>query len=245
MSYPPDPNNPYGQQPQQPQQPGYGYPQQPPQQPPAQPYGYPQQGVPPQAPPQDPYGQQQQPGYGYPQQQPPQPAYGGYQADPYGNAGYGQAEYATWGSRFGAYLIDAVIIGLIPFILYIIAAAAFAGSVTTTYDSEGFPHTSTSGGAAGIAVVFYLLALALGVAGALYLSYKEGTTGQTPGKKMLNIRVVREADGQVLGFGMAFVRKLAYFLNSIACYIGWLWPLWDDKSQTFADKVCSTVVLKA
>jgi uncharacterized RDD family membrane protein YckC len=243
MSYPPDPNNPYGQQPQQPQQPGYGYPQQ---QPPAQPYGYPQQGVPPQAPPQDPYGQQQQPGYGYPQQQPPQPAYGaGYQADPYGNAGYGQAQYATWGSRFGAYLLDGLIVGLIPFILYIIAGVAFAGSVSTTYDSEGFPHTTTSGGAAGLAVVFYLLALAVGLAGALYVSYKEGTTGQSPGKKVLNIRVVREADGQVLGFGMAFVRKLAYFLNSIACYIGWLWPLWDDKSQTFADKVCSTVVLKA
>ncbi|MEE1784344.1 hypothetical protein PUR71_15760 [Streptomyces sp. SP17BM10] len=45
MSYPPDPNNPYGQ----PQQPGYGYPQQ---APPAAGYGYPQQAA--------------QPMYGYP-----------------------------------------------------------------------------------------------------------------------------------------------------------------------------------
>jgi uncharacterized RDD family membrane protein YckC len=25
--------------------------------------------------------------------------------------------------------------------------------------------------------------------------------------------------------------------------LGYLWPLWDDKRQTFADKICSTVVL--
>lgn len=61
----------------------------------------------------------------------------------------------------------------------------------------------------------------------------------------MGIRLLREADGRPLGFGMAFVRRLAHFLDSIACYIGWLWPLWDAKKQTFADKVCSSVVVKA
>jgi uncharacterized RDD family membrane protein YckC len=42
---------------------------------------------------------------------------------------------------------------------------------------------------------------------------------------------------------MAFVRDLAHFLDGIF-YIGYLWPLWDPKRQTFADKVCSTVVLE-
>jgi hypothetical protein len=26
-------------------------------------------------------------------------------------------------------------------------------------------------------------------------------------------------------------------------YLGYLWPLWDAKRQTFADEICSTVVL--
>ncbi|MFC1433162.1 RDD family protein [Streptacidiphilus sp. N1-3] len=241
MSYPPDPNNPYAQQPQQPpQQPGYGYPQQPPTQPQ---YGYPQQGVPQQ--PQDPYAQQ--PGYGYPQQPPaPQAGYGGYQTDPYGQqAGYGQGAYASWGARVGAYLLDGLIIGVVPIILYIIAGVAFASSVHTTTDAYGYPTTTTSGGAAGIAVIFYLLGAAVAFAGVLYVCYKEGTTGQSPGKKILNIRLVREADGQVLGFGMAFVRKLAHILDSITCYVGFLWPLWDDKAQTFADKVMNTVVVRS
>jgi uncharacterized RDD family membrane protein YckC len=253
MSYPPDPNNPYAKQPEQPQQPpqpGYGYPQQPPAQ---QPYGYPQQGgYPPQGAPQDPYAQQppqdpyaQQPpqGYGYPQQQggQQQPGYGGYQTDPYGG-GYGQGAYASWGARLGATVVDFLIFGLVPMILYLVGGAMVVSNTSTTTDAYGNSIPSTSG--LGAALIFYLLAVLLGIAGALFLTYQLGTTGQTIGKKVLNIRVVREADGQVLGFGMAFVRNIAHALDSFACYLGWLWPLWDAKSQTFADKVMNTVVVK-
>ncbi|MFC1417071.1 RDD family protein [Streptacidiphilus cavernicola] len=241
MSYPPDPNNPYAQQPPQQPQPGYGYPQQPPAQPQ---YGYPQQGVPPQAGPQDPYAQQPPQGYGYPQDGgvPQQPGYGGYQANPYGMAGYGQGAYASWGQRVGAFLIDAVIVGLIPFILYIIAVVALASSIHTTYDSNGYPITTTSGGGgSGIAIVVAWLIL---IAGTLVLCHREGTTGQTPGKKMLNISLVRESDGQFVGMGMSFVRRLAHFVDGAICWVGYLWPLWDAKGQTLADKIVSTVVVK-
>ena len=40
------------------------------------------------------------------------------------------------------------------------------------------------------------------------------------------------------------MRCLAHFVDSIACYVGWLWPLWDAKKQTFADKIMGTVVVK-
>jgi uncharacterized RDD family membrane protein YckC len=232
MSYPPDPNNPYGQPQQnpygqQPQQPGYGYPQQQPQDPAA--YGYPQQ------PPADPYAQQQ--AYGYPQQG----QYPGYPvgADPY--AGYVQNAYAGWGARVVATLIDGLIVGLVPMILYFVGIAMSAGS--TTYDPNTGTY-STSGGN-GFGVVLILLAALLGLAGSVWLAYQEGTTGQTIGKRSVNIRLVREADGQVLGFGPAFVRRLAHFLDSLFCDIGFLWPLWDAKKQTFADKIMNTVVVKS
>ena len=252
MSYPPDPNNPYSQ----PQQPNpYG--QQPPQQP--NPYGQP-----PQQP--GPYGQPQQPGYGYPQQQPPQPGYGYPQqppADAYPQnpgypqgAGYGQqppygydpyaagqmtSSYASWGARVGATLIDSLIIGLVPAILYGIGIAQIKPE-TCTMDPTTYQETCTGGGGGGSAV-FILLGALLALAGGLWLSYQQGTTGQTPGKKALNIRVVREADGQPTGFGLAVVRNIAHALDSLVCYVGFLWPLWDDKRQTFADKVMNTVVV--
>jgi uncharacterized RDD family membrane protein YckC len=55
---------------------------------------------------------------------------------------------------------------------------------------------------------------------------------------------VRAADGSYIGGGMAFVRELAHVLDGLPCYLGYLWPLWDDKRQTFSDKVCGTVVVR-
>jgi uncharacterized RDD family membrane protein YckC len=80
---------------------------------------------------------------------------------------------------------------------------------------------------------------------AIWQLIMEGRTGQTIGKKALGIRLVKEATGQPIGVGMAFVRRIAHFLDSLACYLGWLWPAWDAKRQTFADKVCGTIVIRS
>ncbi|MEW1659494.1 RDD family protein [Streptomyces sp. NPDC093707] len=256
-----DPNNPYGQPPQAPQGP-YG------QQPPVPPqggqpgYGYPQQGAP-----------QGQPQYGYPQQGqvPPQggqPGYGYAQqpASPYGQPGMPgmpgmPTGYASWGARLGALLIDGLIIGVVPVILYIIGIVMAAGSASSSVSSassaanscppgdyqcvsNAYDTASSSATPVGAIIVMGLAWLII-LGGWFFLVAKEGATGQTPGKKMLGIRVVKETTGQPMGFGMTFVRYLCRYLNSLLCWLGWLWPLWDDKSQTFADKIVGTVVVKA
>ena len=68
-----------------------------------------------------------------------------------------------------------------------------------------------------------------------------GRTGQSLGKRVLKIKLVSEATGQPIGALNAFVRDLLHILDGIG-YIGYLWPLWDDKCQTFADKLMKTVV---
>ncbi|HEY8478553.1 MAG TPA: RDD family protein [Spirillospora sp.] len=234
-----NPYDPYGQQPgygqqqpgygQPPGQPGYG-------QPPAQP-GYGQQPPPAQPgygqPPAQPgYGQQPppaQPGYGTPPPSSP-PAQPGYQEvhhhHYYGSSG----QLAEWGSRVGGSFIDGLIVGA-PFgVLYIV------GSVLSG---------SGSGGAAAIGVLFILVGLAAYVGCGLWVIYQEGTTGQSIGKRQMGIRLVSAQTGQPIGFGMAFLRKLAHCLDSFLCYIGYLWPLWDERKQTFADKVCNTIVVRA
>ncbi|MYV55285.1 RDD family protein [Streptomyces sp. SID3212] len=192
--------------------------------------------------PQNPYGQQPgqpgqpgqppQPGYGYPQQAPqgvPQQGYG-YPA-PGGPAPYaapqgpgygGMPELASWGSRVLGTLVDGLVL-LVPYII------VFAGA-------------AIGGGFGGFLRLIGLLAV---IAVAVWQLIQEGKTGQTIGKKALNIRLLREADGQPLGIGMAFVRRLAHFLDGVICYIGFLWPLWDSKNQTLADKVCSSLVIKS
>ena len=44
---------------------------------------------------------------------------------------------------------------------------------------------------------------------------------------------------------MAFLRDLAHFVDAVICYVGFLFPLWDSKRQTLADKIVSTVVVRS
>ena len=63
---------------------------------------------------------------------------------------------------------------------------------------------------------------------------------------MLNIRLVRSDDGQPVGGAVALLRDLAHLLDALPCIlfpIGFLFPLWDTKRQTFADKIMNTVVV--
>ncbi|HEX3824155.1 MAG TPA: RDD family protein [Mycobacteriales bacterium] len=85
-----------------------------------------------------------------------------------------------------------------------------------------------------------VVALILG----LIIAYLNGAQGQSPGKRVVGLRLVRESDGQLIGGGMGIVRAIAHILDTIACLVGWFWPLWDDKRQTFADKIIGTVVVK-
>jgi uncharacterized RDD family membrane protein YckC len=81
--------------------------------------------------------------------------------------------------------------------------------------------------------------------GALVLAWFNGAQGQSPGKRVVGLKCVRVADGQYIGGGMGIVRELLHILDTLACFLGWLWPLWDANKQTFADKICSTVVVRA
>ncbi|MEU9384859.1 RDD family protein [Streptomyces sp. NPDC048279] len=191
---------------------------------PNNPYGQqpqnPQQGQPGYGHPQQP-GYQQAPqgvppqqGYGYPQQQPGYPQQGGYG---YPQQGYGATPpYANWGQRFLGTLVDGLVF-LVPYILVLVGAKVKA--------------------------LLFIGFLAI-IAVAIWQLIQEGRTGQTVGKKALGIRLVKEETGQPIGVGMAFVRRIAHIVDGLPCYLGWLWPAWDAKRQTFADKICGTIVIR-
>ena len=72
---------------------------------------------------------------------------------------------------------------------------------------------------------------------------RQGRTGSSLGKQWVGIRVIREDYGQPLGGWLTFGRSLLHILDGLPCYLGYLWPLWDAKRQTFADKLVHSVVL--
>ena len=87
--------------------------------------------------------------------------------------------------------------------------------------------------------LFYLAALAFWLYNRCVLAGR----GQSLGKRAMKIKLVSEETGEPIGTLMAFVRDICHILDSLACYIGWLFPLWDAKRQTFADKIMRTVVV--
>ncbi len=221
---PPPDQNPYGQNP-------YGqnpYGNQPPQQPAA---------------PQQPYGQQPTQPYG---QQPGQP----YGAGTYPPAYAGGAiPYANWIRRVGAYLLDGLLTSVaeIPgFIVLVIGIIVGSSGLNTTTDAYGNSTTTGSFTGPGIAltVIGGILVFVGGFGFLIWNTFiKQGRTGYSIGKGVLGIKLIGEATGQPIGAGMAFVRQLCHILDGAACYLGFLWPLWDAKAQTFADKIVKTVVI--
>jgi len=77
-----------------------------------------------------------------------------------------------------------------------------------------------------------------------YFAYYEGTRGQTIGKQVMNIRVVK-TNGDEMTIGDGVVRSFIRLVSGIACGLGFFWALWDPERQTWHDKVANTYVVPA
>ena len=134
---------------------------------------------------------------------PQEPASGGGPSGP--RAGF-------W-RRFGATLIDGIILGAFYGLMYALLGANAAGLLNL------------------VASYTY------------YTLLEGGSSGQTIGKKVLNIRVIDFRAGGPLGYGRAFLRNLARILSSIPLLLGYFWMLWDSEKQTWHDKLSTSVVV--
>jgi len=198
---------------------------------PETPYGQPATPYPP-----DPYAQ-----HGYPPQgygQPPQT---------YGQA-YGQPavsptlalrnDYASWGKRVGAYLIDFAP-SLVGQLIFYIGYGVFISNVAQSASTG--TGTLSAAGVVPMLIGFVVLLGALGWQ--IYNRWiTAGKTGQSLGKRVLKIALVSEETAQPVGPLNAFLRDLVHILDGFA-YVGFLWPLWDERRQTFSDKIMKTAVV--
>jgi len=143
---------------------------------------------------------------------------------------------ASWGSRVGAALLDGAIVWLIAILA--IAVAAIPSTIIGT------------GGTPLWLLVSFLSAWAYYAA----TMVREGErNGQTLGKQLCNIRVVKE-DGTPVTAGFAVLRDFVVkgllfgFIGGSFFFpwlLNYLWPLWDDKNQALHDKMLASYVVKA
>ncbi len=84
--------------------------------------------------------------------------------------------------------------------------------------------------------------LGLGWSG-LYFTFLTGFfRGRTPGKRLLNIRIMR-LDGKPLGYWVSFERFGGYAASLFTGFEGFLRILWDPNRQGLEDKLAETVVV--
>ena len=169
---------------------------------------------------------------------PPAP---GYYSPPVGNpvGQLPQQAYTSWLTRFGAYLIDTLPVMVVYGIPSMIANGMADKECITT--SSGVACTVTP---SGVGVLLMFVGWVAAMAYVIWnYGYRQGTTGSSIGKSVLKFKVVSEQTGLPIGFGMSVVRQLAHIVDSITFFIGYLFPLWDAKRQTLADKIMTTVCL--
>jgi uncharacterized RDD family membrane protein YckC len=136
-------------------------------------------------------------------------------ADESASGEYGKASgpRAGFWRRFGGAFIDGVIVGVVSAILRV-ALKGGAGS--------------------GLSLLVELA----------YFTYFIGSAaGQTPGMRVVGIRVISFDTGGPIGYGRAAVRWVGSILSFIVVLLGYLWMLWDSEKQCWHDKFAGDVVV--
>ena len=130
-------------------------------------------------------------------------------------------EYQGIGIRFVSLVIDSLII------------SAIFGALATILGFGMMRHGSWSVGILSFA--FYIA----------FYTYLEGTRGQTIGKMVTKIKVVRE-DGTPIEMEQAFKRNILRVIDGLLAYLIGAILIWrSDKQQRLWDSVAKTVVVKA
>jgi RDD family len=101
------------------------------------------------------------------------------------------------------------------------------------------------GGGRGAVVLGVLLLAAAAVVALWQAGWRQGRQGQSWGKQLRGLYVVRASDGQLLGGPRGLARclgRVALFATVVLQVPSYLWPLRDAKHQTWEDKVAGSVV---
>lgn len=151
--------------------------------------------------------------------------------------------YASWGKRVGARLLD-TLLAFVSFLPLLIGSVVLFSTSTTTVTDDGIDHAEVSSGDNTIGVIVFVLGLVIAIGFNVWNEIiRQGRTGYTLGKSALGIKVVKESTGQPTGAWLALGRQILHAVDGALFYLGYLWPLWDRKRQTFADKIVETVVV--
>lgn len=147
--------------------------------------------------------------------------------------------YAGFSRRAAAIMFDLAILAVLWVLLFLLAVAAqiaASGEAPVIQDMMGEHPTAVSTALMGF---YYLYAI---LVSCLYFTYFTGYTGQTPGKMLFHLYVIRD-DGGKVNYRDALIRWFGYLVSSMIFYLGFLWVLFDRRKQGWHDKLAGSLVI--
>jgi uncharacterized RDD family membrane protein YckC len=144
--------------------------------------------------------------------------------------------------RLAALLLDNILYGLLASVFIIAGLVLIAARQCYVLDGEFACYDEL---VEPWSALVGMLIIGLGVLFVLWLYVRAiGRTGQSWGARIVGVKVVRADDGTPIGFGKALGRTLfGNIISANVFYLGYLWMLWDDRKQTWQDKVVSSIVI--
>lgn len=139
-----------------------------------------------------------------------------------------------FGLRFMAFAVDYLIVFLI-FIIFVVCGL-IAVELTPGRDLE------ISYGNFFKLVLPALVPLGL-MLSLTYFSFFHGAWGQTIGKMIFGLRVVR-VDGQPLSFFRALARTISYALSALPLFLGFFWVGLTSSKRSWHDRISGTMVMR-
>jgi uncharacterized RDD family membrane protein YckC len=138
------------------------------------------------------------------------------------------------GRRIVATIVDGLIFGA----LFTVMIMLF-GTVTTIANVGPFDWNVSTISMPALPSLLY------GVIVVLYYILLEGYLGQTVGKMLLGIKVVREDNGEVPGLGGATIRTLLRLVDGLFSYlVAFIAVLISGKDQRLGDMAAHTLVVR-
>ncbi len=140
------------------------------------------------------------------------------------------AVYASIGDRFLAVTLDGIFLFLIlvPIAVIFVVLSALVRSNDLIVLMINFVHSLVN-----IIILFG------------YQIYFIGSKGQTPGKMIMKVKVLKLDTKAVPGYMTAFVRDLVKNFISSILLLGYITAFNDPQKRTWHDKIAGTVVVKA
>jgi len=134
--------------------------------------------------------------------------------------------YAGFWVRFLAFLIDAILLGIVSAVFIPLTGA----EMTTTTN--------------GVVTVNYASNAWSTLIGLVYFAAMWALRGQTIGMMPFNMKVVGVADGKNIDIFRGLLRYVGFIIAAIPLLIGLIWAAFDSRKQGWHDKIAGTVVIR-